>query len=132
MFHRDDGTCKHVICLLFSLADYWEHRKDRHQEVCTDTPMTWTKPRKESVPVKASQLDYRKNKATPRKPRPIPEEYRPVRDMDLDAVLAIRENIRSLCQRERPGKEKIKSMRASTKYFKYLSIHVDASSLYCA
>ena len=52
------GTCKHVVCLLFSLSDFWQRRHDRNVEVYRDVPMVGNKPKKESVPDKVTQRDF--------------------------------------------------------------------------
>ena len=91
------------MCLLFSLSDFWQQRHDRHMQVCTDVPMVWNKPRKESVPVKAAELDYRHNKSVPKKSRPTPDQFQPRRDIDNYDIQLLREELCDLCRVEKPG-----------------------------
>lgn len=62
----DDSCCKHMAALLFSLASFTERHRDRHTQVGTDEPCQWDKPRKESTPMEADDIDVRvKQKDTP-------------------------------------------------------------------
>lgn len=74
------GSCKHSLASLFSLASFREGIIDRGPEVCTDVPCEWRKPRKESNPVLAEELDFRKNKTTPLPARATSQSFRPVID----------------------------------------------------
>ena len=99
-FSSADGTCKHVVCLLFSLSDFWQQRHDRHMQVCTDVPMVWNRPRKEPVPVKAAGLDFRHNKSLPKKSRPTPDIDR---DIDRYDIQHLRDELCDLCRVHKPG-----------------------------
>lgn len=54
-----DGSCKHVIALLFGLADHVVTMEDRTTIGVTDAAAYWDKPRKVSRPVVAHDLDIR-------------------------------------------------------------------------
>ena len=93
-----DGTCKHVVYLLFSLSDFWQKRLNRSMKVCTDVPMVGNKPRKESVPVKATELDFRQNKSIPKNSRPTPDRLPPWQDIDNYNIQHLREELCDLCK----------------------------------
>ena len=71
-------------------------------KVCTDVPMVGNKPRKESVPVKATELDFR-HKSIPNKSRPTPDQLPPWRDIDNYDIQHLREELCDLCGVEKPG-----------------------------
>lgn len=54
-----DGSCKHVVALLFGLADQVLSMEDRSTLGVTDVAAYWDKPRKISRPVSVSDLDTR-------------------------------------------------------------------------
>ena len=47
---RDDGGCKHVVALLFSLVEWSERHMDRNTATCTDVHCVWDRLRRESKP----------------------------------------------------------------------------------
>lgn len=55
------------------------------------------------APVKATDLDFRRNKSQPKKPRPTPDEYKLVRTFDDKDVLGLRVKIQDICHTEKPG-----------------------------
>ena len=56
IFFSDDGGCKHVVAMLFSLMDWGERHLDRNTESCTDIRCTWDFPRRESKPKKMDEI----------------------------------------------------------------------------
>lgn len=98
----DDGSCKHVVALIFALADYNDRRTDKNTAVGTDLPCEWSRPRSESKPVKVTDLDYRHTKDGAKKPGPIPCLYRPLRNITNTDLCGIKTKIRKLCQEEAP------------------------------
>ncbi|XP_065929416.1 uncharacterized protein [Magallana gigas] len=52
----DDGGCKHVVALLFSLVEWSERHTDRNTATCTDVQCLWDKPRRESKPKKLDDI----------------------------------------------------------------------------
>ncbi|XP_002739421.1 uncharacterized protein LOC100369686, partial [Saccoglossus kowalevskii] len=90
----DDGSCKHTAALLFAVAEYVDRQTDRGTAVSTDETCVWTKPRKTSIPVKVEDLDYRRDKTTPRKPGPQPKNYRPLRTVNNTDILRIQEHLK--------------------------------------
>ena len=56
IFFSDDGGCKHVVAMLFSLMDWGERHLDRNTESCTDVPCAWDFPRRESKPKKMDDI----------------------------------------------------------------------------
>ena len=72
-------------------------------QVCTDVPMVWNRPRKESVPGKAAELDFRHKKSLPNKSRPTPDQFPPWRDILNDDIQHLREELSDLCRVEKPG-----------------------------
>ncbi len=100
IFFSDDGTCKHVVCLLFTLASFWENRKDNNSEVCTDVPMVFTKPRKQSEPVPVVDLDYRQNKSASKKN--TCDSYKPVKGLTDTDIKGIQDSIAELCRLRKP------------------------------
>ena len=91
------------MCTLFSLSDFWQQSINRSMQVCTDVPMVWNKPRKESVPVKATELDSRHNKSLPNKSRPTPDKFAPWQDIDNYDIQDLREELCDLSREEKPG-----------------------------
>ncbi|XP_070557660.1 uncharacterized protein [Ptychodera flava] len=85
----EHGTCKHCVGLLFSLHDFDGRHKDRGTEMATDVPCKWDKPRKVSTPMEIDDIDVRKDKSKPAKPRPIMSAYYPgaIRDEEADRRL---------------------------------------------
>ncbi|XP_070545560.1 uncharacterized protein [Ptychodera flava] len=85
----EHGTCKHCVALLFSLHDFDGRHKDRSTEVATDVTCKWDKPRKVSTPMDIDDIDMRKDKSKPAKPRPIMSAYYPgaIRDEEADKRL---------------------------------------------
>lgn len=80
-----DGSCKHVIALLFGLADHVVTMEDRTTIGVTDAAAYWDKPRKVSRPVVAHELDIRSDMHTPDKARPSEDSgYLPLRSRTLD------------------------------------------------
>ena len=75
LFDSDNGTCKHCRALLFTLDDFSKRHKDRHNEVGTDIPCVWTKPRKVSEPETINKI-----RSTPSSTLPVelnPSHYIP-------------------------------------------------------
>ncbi|XP_002730644.1 uncharacterized protein LOC100373949, partial [Saccoglossus kowalevskii] len=99
----DDGSCKHTAALLFAVAEYVDRQTDRGTAVSTDETCVWTKPRKTSIPVKVEDLDYRRDKTTPRKPGPQPKNYRPLRTVNNTDILRIQEHLKRVCEESHPG-----------------------------
>ena len=58
--------------------------------------------RKESVPVKATDLDFR-HKSIPKKCRATPDQFAPWRDIDNYDIQHLREELCDLCRVEKPG-----------------------------
>ncbi|CAG2212861.1 unnamed protein product [Mytilus edulis] len=54
----DDGSCKHVVALLFALSSFVSRHTDRHTLVGTDTICAWDKPKQETKPSKIAELEY--------------------------------------------------------------------------
>ncbi|XP_063412943.1 uncharacterized protein LOC134695595 [Mytilus trossulus] len=54
----DDGSCKHVVALLFALSYFVSRHTDRHTLVGTDTICAWDKPKQETRPSKIAELEY--------------------------------------------------------------------------
>ncbi|XP_022298918.2 uncharacterized protein LOC111107831 isoform X1 [Crassostrea virginica] len=80
-----DGSCKHVVALLFGLADHVVSMEDRTVIGVTDAESYWNKPRKVSRPVAAHDLDIRSDMKIPDKPRPSEESgYLPLNPTSLD------------------------------------------------
>ena len=50
LLFRDDGDCKHVVALFFSLTLWPERHVDRNTETGTERKRKWVVPRKESKP----------------------------------------------------------------------------------
>ena len=94
--HSDDGSCKHVVALLFAIEDFTNRRLDKGTSVGTDKPCEWTKPRRTSVPVKVEELDYRWNKTTPKKPGPTPKDYTPMKDIGPNVILKIQQDLKKV------------------------------------
>ena len=65
--------------------------------------MVWNKPRKESVPVKATELDFRFNKSLPNKCRATPDQFPPWRDINNYDIQHLREELCDLCRVVKPG-----------------------------
>ncbi|XP_070533622.1 uncharacterized protein [Ptychodera flava] len=99
----DDGSCKHVTCLLFAVADFNDRRTDRHTAVGTDNRCEWSRPRRESQPVVVTDLDYRKDKTTPKKPGPTPSNYRPLKSLENGDIISIRQHMTHVCETDHPG-----------------------------
>ncbi|XP_070567793.1 uncharacterized protein [Ptychodera flava] len=99
----DDGSCKHVTCLLFAVADFNDRRTDRHTAVGTDNRCEWSRPRRESQPVVVTDLDYRKDKTTPKKPGPTPSNYRPLKSLENGDIIRIRQHMTHVCETDHPG-----------------------------
>lgn len=70
-----------------------DRQKDRGTAVGTDVACTWTKPRKESVPVKVEDLDFRQKKNTPRRPGPLPRNYTPLRNITNSDIANIQKHL---------------------------------------
>ena len=94
--YSDDGSCKHVVALLFAVEDFTTRRLDTGTAVGTDKPCEWTKPRRTSVPVKIEELDYRRNKTTPKKAGPTPEDYTPMKDIGQSVIFNIQQNLKTV------------------------------------
>ncbi len=89
----DDGSCKHVMCLLFSVVDFCERNSDRNTASCTDTKCQWSVRRKESKPMRVVDLDYRHDRSKPKKPGPTPDVYKPLCSITDADILRIREHL---------------------------------------
>lgn len=59
IFNRGDGSCKHVVALLFGIIDHITSMEDRSSIGVTDTAAYWDKPRKVCRPVPVHDLDIR-------------------------------------------------------------------------
>ncbi|KAK3091881.1 hypothetical protein FSP39_023407 [Pinctada imbricata] len=59
----DDGGCKHVVALLFSLAQWSERHTDRNTETCTDRKCVWDVPRKVSMPKLLDEIELSSNRS---------------------------------------------------------------------
>ena len=59
IFYSGDGSCKHVVALLFGLADLIISMEDRTAIGVTDAAAYWDKPRKVCRPVTVHDLDIR-------------------------------------------------------------------------
>ncbi|KAK3106582.1 hypothetical protein FSP39_023075, partial [Pinctada imbricata] len=60
---QDDGGCKHVVALLFSLAQWSERHTDRNTETCTDRRCVWDVPRKVSMPKLLDEIELSSNRS---------------------------------------------------------------------
>ncbi|XP_063859290.1 uncharacterized protein LOC135100387 isoform X2 [Scylla paramamosain] len=55
----DDGSCKHVVALMFAIEDFVSRRGDHASApTCTDLPCMWNKPRRNTKQIKAVDLDH--------------------------------------------------------------------------
>lgn len=76
--YRGDGSCKHVAALLFGLVELSRQLRDRSVISVTDQPAKWVEPTRTSAPVKATDLDLRKQPTGPQKVDPSSKDYVPV------------------------------------------------------
>ena len=56
----DDGGCKHVVAVLFALIDFVDRHKDRGTVVGTDITCKWDKPRRQTLPTRIDDIDFRR------------------------------------------------------------------------
>ncbi|XP_061168610.1 uncharacterized protein LOC133177717 [Saccostrea echinata] len=80
-----DGSCKHVVALLFGIIDHVTSIEDRSTIGVTDTAAYWNKPRKVCRPVAVHDLDIRIDTNEPDRPRPSEDSgYLPLKSSALD------------------------------------------------
>ncbi|XP_063859289.1 uncharacterized protein LOC135100387 isoform X1 [Scylla paramamosain] len=73
----DDGSCKHVVALMFAIEDFVSRRGDHASApTCTDLPCMWNKPRRNTKQIKAVDLDHRMDTSTTCSITPRSEHYR--------------------------------------------------------
>ena len=53
-----NGTCKHVLALLFALENFNARRTDGHTAVGTDGPCQWNQPRVTSHPARIADMNF--------------------------------------------------------------------------
>ncbi len=92
----DDGSCKHVTALMFAVVDFCDRNADRFTASCTDVKCQWTVRRKDSTPIRVVDLDYRKDRTKPKKPGPNPDNYKPLRSVNQDDILRIRNHMKQV------------------------------------
>lgn len=132
-YFRDDGSCKHVVALLFSLNSFCERHVDRHTHVGTDAQCSWDKARAESRPVQIDDLKYYSNKTD------LKHTFTPVRQKD--SHLSKRElevQVYNLCKGtsagflhtvDPPSNESSSEEEEELKYFEDVVKEAKASSL---
>ena len=54
----DDGSCKHVVALLFACNSFTNRHIDRHTLTGTDRKCLWDKPKTESKPSEIDDLPF--------------------------------------------------------------------------
>ena len=86
-----------MVAVLFAVENFISRQADRGTAVATDEECLWSRPRKESLPIRASELDFRHRKDTPQKEK-ITSTYKPSRTVNNDAILSIRQNLMSVCK----------------------------------
>ncbi|KAK4316185.1 hypothetical protein Pmani_012694 [Petrolisthes manimaculis] len=89
----DDGGCKHVVALLFAVAEYTEKKG---QQSCTDVASTWDKPHSLGKSnCRLDSIDCRSDGTTPQAVKPYPCNFNPIlevntgytsSDMDADML----------------------------------------------
>ncbi|XP_055997434.1 uncharacterized protein LOC125669461 [Ostrea edulis] len=80
-----DGSCKHVVALLFGIIDHVISMEDRSTIGVTDTAAYWDKPRKVCRPIAVNDLDIRFDMNLPDKARPsVDSGYLPLKSATLD------------------------------------------------
>lgn len=77
----DDGTCKHIVALLFSCVEFVTRHSDRHIAVGTDLQCKWDHTRQESKPMRITDLDVRRTTDMP-KIEPTTLQYIPLKIKD--------------------------------------------------
>ncbi|KAK4319940.1 hypothetical protein Pmani_009142 [Petrolisthes manimaculis] len=90
---EDDGGCKHVVALLFAVAEYTEKKG---QQSCTDVASTWDKPHSLGKSnCRLDSIDCRSDGTTPQAVKPYPCNFNPIlevntgytsSDMDADML----------------------------------------------
>ena len=100
-FHFSDaGSCKHVVCLLFAVEAFIRKQMDNGKATCTDEPCMWNRPRKESHPVQAQNLDFRHDKSAPKKVGV--ESFTPLKSVTVNTIQDIRSQLLGICEAENP------------------------------
>ncbi|XP_048738785.2 uncharacterized protein LOC125653386 [Ostrea edulis] len=80
-----NGSCKHVVALLFGIIDHVISMEDRSTIGVTDTAAYWDKPRKVCRPIAVNDLDIRFDMNLPDKARPsVDSGYLPLKSATLD------------------------------------------------
>ncbi|XP_063444855.1 uncharacterized protein LOC134725172 [Mytilus trossulus] len=90
----DDGGCKHVVALLFCLANWSDRHIDRNTETCTDTKCGWDIPRKVSVPMKLDSIEHSVNPRV----QPFEHVYDPINHDDNMADVEFEAGLHNLIQ----------------------------------
>lgn len=86
-------------CIAFAVENFSSQHDDRGTAVGTDQQLKWNQPRRESMPVRIAELDYRHNKDKPGKQACT--SFKPVSTVDNAAILKIREKIVASCMTSR-------------------------------
>ena len=97
LFSSDNGTCKHITALLFSLENFSSRHRDRNTEVGTDVPCTWDRARKLSEPLTINKIDIRNNPSSSLPVEPHSSHYTPSKDLKLSNH-EIEKRVYNLCK----------------------------------
>lgn len=57
--HRDDGSCKHIVALMYAVANFIHRNEAETQQTSTSLPCAWNKPRTTSGPLQILHIDGR-------------------------------------------------------------------------
>ncbi|VDI55777.1 Hypothetical predicted protein [Mytilus galloprovincialis] len=93
----DNGTCKHITALLFSLENFSSRHRDRNTEVGTDVPCTWDRARKLSEPLTINKIDIRNNPSSSLPVEPHSSHYTPSKGLKLSEH-EIEKRVFNLCK----------------------------------
>ncbi|KAK3083747.1 hypothetical protein FSP39_002541 [Pinctada imbricata] len=82
-----DGSCKHVVALLYGLNEVVSKFEDRNDIGVTDVAAYWSKPKRVCRPVEVENLDIRIDTSTPLKRKPSAAAgYTPLKYLDKPKI----------------------------------------------
>ncbi|XP_071142126.1 uncharacterized protein [Mytilus edulis] len=93
----DNGKCKHITALLFSLENFSSRHRDRNTEVGTDVPCTWDRARKLSEPLTINKIDIRNNPSSSLPVEPHSSHLTPSKGLKLSEH-EIEKRVFNLCK----------------------------------
>ena len=83
---RGNGTCKHVVAMLFAVEDFVTRHTDQHTAVGTDNTCVWDKPRKPSNPARITEVNFSKKPHKRTRVEPTAETYQPGAEVTLEML----------------------------------------------